>query len=68
MGDIADILEDPAVKPEQKLNVVGMIGLIVFYLIIFFAGILSHKYATFVVVVLKLIVCMYVACESSNRS
>lgn len=28
---------------ETKLNVVGMVGLIVFYLIIFFAGILSHK-------------------------
>ena len=30
-------------EPETKLNVVGMIGLIVFYLIIFLAGILSHK-------------------------
>ena len=33
--------------PETKLNVVGMIGLIVFYLIIFLAGILSHKYVIF---------------------
>ena len=29
--------------PEPKLNVSGLIGLIVFYLIIFTAGILSHK-------------------------
>lgn len=40
---MADAEVDPIGIPEKKLNVVGMIGLIVFYLIIFFAGILSHK-------------------------
>ena len=30
--------------PEQKLNVTGMIGLIVFYLIIFCAGVVAHKW------------------------
>ena len=28
---------------ESQLNVVGLVGLIVFYLLIFFAGIFSHK-------------------------
>ena len=40
---MADAEVDPIGRPEKKLNVVGMVGLIVFYLIIFFAGILSHK-------------------------
>jgi len=29
--------------PEQKLHVTGMIGLIVFYLIIFISGVMAHK-------------------------
>ncbi|XP_063683471.1 high affinity choline transporter 1-like [Bolinopsis microptera] len=40
---MADAEVDPIGRPGKKLNVVGMVGLIVFYLIIFFAGILSHK-------------------------
>ncbi|XP_063688672.1 high-affinity choline transporter 1-like [Bolinopsis microptera] len=35
--------EDGDELPQPKLNVSGLIGLIVFYLIIFAAGILSHK-------------------------
>ena len=31
---------------EQKLNIVGMVGMIVFYLIIFLAGILANKFVT----------------------
>ena len=37
-----DAVDDNGI-PEPKLNVPGLIGLIVFYLIIFTAGILSHK-------------------------
>ena len=37
-----DAVDDNGI-PDPKLNVSGLIGLIVFYLIIFTAGILSHK-------------------------
>jgi len=36
---MVDVLDDE----KGELNVVGLVGLIVFYLLIFFAGILSHK-------------------------
>ena len=44
-GDILADVMDPTEAPEKgaKLNVIGLVGMIVFYLIIFLAGILSHK-------------------------